>query len=150
MKIRCYQHGLSLIELIVFIVVISFAFTGVIIAFTTMSRGTPTPQQLTLGTHYAQERMELILGQKRRVGFQCFTTTNFDPCNTVANVAPAGCATVATIATGGCAALPAGYSFTPTPTFTPNSPTVNDNQITVTVNGPQGQLAQLQAFVSNY
>jgi type II secretory pathway pseudopilin PulG len=150
MKIRCYQHGLSLIELIVFIVVISFAFTGVIIAFTTMSRGTPTPQQLTLATHYAQERMEMILAQKRVVGFQCFAATNFDPCNTVANVPPAGCTTIATIATGGCAALPPGYSFTPAPTFTPNNPTVNDNQITVIVNGPQGQLAQLQAFVSNY
>jgi len=149
MKIRCYQHGLSLIELIVFIVVISFAFTGVIIAFTTMSRGTPTPQQLTLATHYAQERMELILGQKRRVGFQCFIATNFDPCNTVANVPPAGCPTIATIATGGCAALPAGYAI-PAPTFANATPTENDKQITITVNGPQGQLAQLQAFVSNY
>jgi type II secretory pathway pseudopilin PulG len=122
-------HGFSLIELIVFILVIGIASSGILGAFQTTLQNAPTGNYQTIALGLAQERMELILSQKRLKGFTLFS----DPC---ASGGPSICT------------LPTGYSI--------NSPTVsshtisgdsNYKKITVTISG-RGN-ATLTAIVGN-
>ncbi len=68
--------GYTLIELIVFIVVIGVTLTGTLISLNTISEKSPTSNYQIKAVSYAQERMELILGQRRLKSFSTFT----DPC----------------------------------------------------------------------
>lgn len=127
------QQGITLVELVVSIVVITIAVAGVLLAFsTTLGRG-PTARQMTLATQIAQERMELILAQRRRAGFLNYT----DPCPASTVCAPIDAAyTPATVINGAWAA----------------DGNINRYRvITVTVTGPGGlQLARLTTLVANY
>jgi type II secretory pathway pseudopilin PulG len=89
--------GFTLIELIIFIVITGVLIAGLGAVFSTM-KGGADPGRLTQATQIAQERMELILGRRRAVGFAAFT----DPCpaSPLCTPAPSGYAVAATIVTG--------------------------------------------------
>ncbi len=68
--------GFSLIEAVVFIVVIGVLMAGLTTALVSPLRTSPTAGQIDLATEIAQQRMELILGQRRATSFATFV----DPC----------------------------------------------------------------------
>lgn len=92
--------GFSLVEAIVFIVVLAVLLAGLVVAFGSTLRNSPQAGQLDLAAEIAQQRMELILGQRRAVGFAVFA----DPCVPGPGPAictpPAGYTVSSTIATG--------------------------------------------------
>ncbi len=133
------MSGFTLIELIIFIVVSGILAVGLAGVFSSSMRGGAEPGRLTQATQIAQERMELILEQKRRLGFAAFVAAaNFDPCNP---------------GPGPACTPPAGYSFVPAPTrvigWVLGDP-VNYAVITVTVVGPDALTVTLTAVVSAY
>ena len=73
---RASQAGLTLLEMILFIVVLGVA--GVILLTTLSSplTGAGTQTEAVTATQVAQARMEVVLGQKRRQGFP-----GSDPCD---------------------------------------------------------------------
>lgn len=130
------QRGFNLIEVTVFIVVLALGVTGVFIAFGNVARANLAGNIQTEATQLAQERMELILTQKREKGFGAFT----DPC--VPGPGPAQCTP------------PSGYYVVPTPTLNGawnGQPTTDYRIIEVRVLDAQGNvLARLQTLVANY
>lgn len=141
------QTGVSLTELIVFIVVVAIAVIGLL---TSLGRSLPTdpaPQEITQATQLAQERMELIVGQKDNLGYAGMT----DPC--VGGTPPAICTTSGFTITvcginsgGGCAAPPIACPAAI------DSNTANCKSISVTVKDSttNKQLATLTSLVTNY
>jgi MSHA pilin protein MshD len=127
--VRCAGRrdtGFTLIELIIFIVIAGVLAVGLASVFSGTMRGVAEPGQLTQATQIAQERMELILGRRRAVGFATFT----DPCpaSPLCTPAPAGYTVAAAIATNWLG-------------------DTNYRVITVTVTGPTN--ATLTTLVSN-
>jgi type II secretory pathway pseudopilin PulG len=141
MNMRIHARGVTLVELIVFIIIVGVLVSGVIGGFSTMMRGSATPKQITLALQYAQERMELIRAQKDRLGFAGFTAASFDPClngstHPACSSTPGATVTVSPLdVTGACMGNDANYKC-----------------ITVTVSDAttNAQLAQLIAAVANY
>ncbi|MEX2163358.1 MAG: type II secretion system protein [Sulfuricaulis sp.] len=146
------QRGLTLIEVIAFIVIVGVLVSGLMSGFSVAMRGSGVPKQVTLALQLAQERMELIRARKDIVGFACFTGTRFDPC------------TAAALA-GSCPAMPASthpacnaattFGFTITPVLDETGVCLggdtNYKCITVTVTDGGGvRLSELQAAVANY
>lgn len=86
--------GFTLLEAIVFIVVLGVLLGGIVVAFRAALLGSPDAGRLDAATEIAQQRMELILAQRRAVGFAGFA----DPC--VPGPGPAQCTP------------PAGYTVT--------------------------------------
>ena len=70
------QNGFVLIEIIIFIVVASMLVVGLFAAFANNLRSTPQAGQIDRAADIAEQRMELILAQRRAVGFATFA----DPC----------------------------------------------------------------------
>jgi type II secretory pathway pseudopilin PulG len=121
-----HTAGFTLIELIVFIVVAGVLAVGLASVFSSAMHGAAEPGQLTQATQIAQERMELILGQRRAVGFAAFA----DPCP----------------GSPLCTPVPAGFAVNVN--IAPNwNGNVNYRVITVTVTGPTN--ATLTALTSN-
>ena len=135
------QKGISLIELVVFIVVIAILAVGLFKALGRSLPSSPTAQQITRATQIAQERMELILGEDDVLGF---ASTAIDPC--VGGTPPAICTTPGfTITVTGVSpvvACPAAI----------DSNTANCKSITVTVKDSttNNQLTVLTSLVTNY
>ncbi|MEW5756898.1 MAG: prepilin-type N-terminal cleavage/methylation domain-containing protein, partial [Pseudomonadota bacterium] len=130
------QAGFTLIELVIFIVVISLLSVGLFSVFVNTLKGV---DQLDVGTQAMQlaiERMELIMPQRHALGFAGFTGSTFDPCTST----PTSTQAV-------CTAIPAGYTIT-TQLATSWLSDTNYKVVTVTVAG-KGQ-ATLQALVANY
>lgn len=128
-----HQTGVTLVELVVFIVVASILAVGLTASFTASVRGTPVPGQMTQAMHLAQERMELILGQRRLQGFAAFG----DPCNP--GPGPALCTP------------PSGFGFNPAPTIVTGWNGDNNYKVvTVTVASGGTTLAVLTALVADY
>lgn len=68
--------GFSLIELVIFIVIIGLVVAGIMVPLNVANEKSPTDFYVSQATQLARERMELILGQRHFQGF-----TNFiDPC----------------------------------------------------------------------
>ena len=87
--------GFALIEIIIFIVVSSILVVGLFAAFANNLRSTPQAGQIDRAAEIAQQRMELILAQRRAVGFATFA----DPCPGAAVCTPpAGFTVTANIA----------------------------------------------------
>lgn len=153
MSARFHARGVTLIELIAFILVVGLLVSGLVTGFSTSLRGSAVPKQVTQALQLGQERMELIRARKDLVGFACFTGTRYDPCQAAA-------------AAGGCAAFPASThpacSGATTFGYTVQTPILDETGacmggdanfkcITVTVTDANGaRLAQLQAAVANY
>ena len=131
------ESGFSLIELIVFIVVVGMLGTALFAGFSTALRqGASGPDLSISAAQLAQDRMELIIGQKRVLGFAGFTSATFDPCTS----APPSTQAV-------CTSLPAGYSVSATLSNNWGGDT-NYKVINVAVTGKSQ--ASLVALVANY
>ena len=148
------QAGVTLIELIAFIVIIGIIATALVSIFGAGVRGAPEAKNITKAKQLAQSRMELILARKRVVGFACFTDVGvndkrFDPCSD----APAsGSCPVETASTQPACAPPTGFTITTIlDSATCNGGDTNYKCVTVTVTGPNGsQLTELKTWVVDY
>jgi type II secretory pathway pseudopilin PulG len=149
---RFHVRGVTLVELIAFIIIVGLLVSGLIGGFSTTMRGSGVPKQATQALQLAQERMELIRARKDAVGFACFTGTRFDPCTLAA-------------AAGSCPLMPASthpacsaattYSYAVTPVLDETGACMggdtNYKCITVTVNDASGaRFAELKTAVANY
>jgi hypothetical protein len=137
------QQGVTLIELIVFIVIMGISVVALLSMYRAVLPHGLTPAQITLATQLAQERMELLLGQRDVDGYSTAVLT--DPC--VGGTPPAICASQFT---------PTGlYSIVVTGVNPPlqwSGLSVDDyRMLGVKVLGPDGnQLANLSAVIANY
>ena len=128
------QGGFSLVEMVIFIVVMGVMATGLMAVFQRALSGSGVPGQMTTAMNLAQERMELVLATKRLQAV--YDPTSFDPCP-----GPALCNTAAT-----------GYSVSVTitavsPTFGANYSEIN---VVVTDTATATPQASLQTLVANY
>ncbi len=128
------QLGFSLIELIIFILVMSILTTALFAVFSAALRGPAQASSSTQAMQLAVERMELILPQRKILGFAAFTDPGADPCKM-------GSAQLA------CTGIPAG--FTVTSTIAPDwAGDTNYKVVTVSVSGTA--TASLTALVADY
>ena len=125
------QAGVTLVELIAFIVVAALLATGLIAAFTSAMRDAPKSNEITQALQLAQERMELILAYKKSKGFNAL----IDPCTL--GSPPAQCSS------------PSGYSVT-TPATIVNNWNGSAGYKTITVNVTGLQDIALTAIVASY
>ena len=128
-----FDRGVTLVELVIFIVVTGIAVTGVLLAFAATERGGPTAAQMTQARVLADSRMELVLAQKNVLGFDCFNAPLADPCETAAASATPPCPG-RTASTAPLCAVPTGYLVAVSVT----SPSVISRLVTVQVQGPGG------------
>ena len=135
---RCFrprdQAGFSLIELVAFIVIVSVLVVGLFGALAN-SLGGKAPQagQTDLTAEITQQRMELILAQRRVQGFAAFLPATFDPCSGA--TPPAVCTP------------PSGYTVTSGLALNWGGD-ANYKVVTVTVTGPFNVVTT--ALVANY
>tara|TARA_B100000508_G_C11455428_1_gene276494 strand:- start:133 stop:513 length:381 start_codon:yes stop_codon:yes gene_type:complete len=121
--------GFTLIELVIFIVILGILVLGLLLAFNVSLEKSVDVEGITRALDLAQGRMDLILGQKKMVGFASFV----DPC-------------VASPGLGVCTA-PSGYTVTSSIANNWGGDT-NFKVVTVTVSG--SGTASLTALVSSY
>ncbi len=139
------SRGLTLIELVVFIVIVGVAAFALLGSFGAMLTRSPTAAQLTQAMQLAQERMELILGQRNSpaAGRGYNNTVDLDPCNV-------GAPTVCT-STFGYTVTSAGTGTAPASWVQWNgNPTTSYKLVTVTVKLGGTTLATRSAVLSNY
>ena len=122
-----HGDGFSLLEAIVFIVVLGVLAAGLVVAFASPLLRSPDAGRLDLAAELAQQRMELILAQRRATGFAAFA----DPCPGPSVCTPPTGYTVTS-------SIVAGYGADPT----------NYKIITVNVSGTSAISAT--ALVANY
>jgi type II secretory pathway pseudopilin PulG len=127
---RAGAAGFTLLEAVVFIVVLGVMLAGLVVALRSPLQQSSVAGQTDLSAELAQQRMELILAQRRTAGFGAFT----DPCSP--GPGPAQCTPPAgyTVA----ASIVAGWGGDPT----------NYKVVTVTVSGTFASTAT--ALVANY
>lgn len=157
MNTRFQVRGVTLIELIAFIIIVGILVAGIIGGFSATLRGSGMPRQMTQAQQLAQERMELIRARKDALsamgynGFACFTGTRYDPCQAAA--ATGSCPAMAPSGHPACSATP-GYTVTPlldeTGACIGNDPNYKCITVTTTDSASGSTLAQLQAAVANY
>jgi Tfp pilus assembly protein PilV len=142
---REVQRGLTLIELIVFIVIVAISVTALLSMYRAVLPRGATPAQITLATQLAQERMELILGQRVASGYSTSALT--DPC---AGGTPAAVCTAQYTSSGGLySVIVTGVS--PAITWSATLGAGTARMLGVQVLGPnQTQLANLSAVIANY
>lgn len=70
------QRGFTLIEMVIFIVVLGIIGATLVSAFNASQSSSRTPEQTLIATELAISRMELILEQRFSQGFNNFS----DPC----------------------------------------------------------------------
>ena len=126
-RLRAYR-GVALIELVIMITIFAVASVGIMSAFRVNITGAAANAVNTNATRIAQERLEIILAQRRVAGFAAF----LDPCTGAPAV---------------CGALPAGYAVT-TPTVA--AAVGNTRTITVEVTHNGNPRARLVTQVTNY
>lgn len=119
-------RGFSLVEAVVFIVVLGVLLSGLIVMIGTPLRNSPVAGGIDTAAELAQQRTELVLAQRRRAGFAAFV----DPCPGPAVCTPPAGYTVGVAITGNWAG------------------DTNYKLITVTVTGTS--TATVTALVANY
>ncbi len=138
--------GLTLVETVVFIAIVGVAAFALLGSFGAMLVRSPSAAQLTQASQLAQERMELILGQRNSpfagVGYN--NTVDLDPCNRVGP--PAVCTSTFgfTVASAGTGTAPASW------VQWNGNPTTSYKLVTVTVTLGGTTLATRSAVLSNY
>jgi type II secretory pathway pseudopilin PulG len=132
-------RGFTLVELVVFIVILGFAAYALFRSFGSVLPRSPTAAQLTQAMQLAQERMELILGQRDVRGYN--NLVDLDPCNVGA---PTVCTT-----TFGYAVTSAGTA-PGAPVAWNGNPTANYKLVTVTVSRGGITLSKRSAVLSSY
>ncbi len=139
------SRGLTLIELVVFIVIVGIAAFALLGSFGALLPRSPTAAQLTQAMQLAQERMELILGQRNSplAGRSYNNTVDLDPCNVGA---PSVCTSTFgfTVTSAGTGTAPASW------VQWNGNPTTNYKLVTVTVKLGGTTLATQSAVLSNY
>ena len=125
------QLGTSLIELVVFIAVISIAVTGVTLLFSTLLYQSSINTQMSEALSLAQGRMEIILGQRYFLGYASLS----DPCTL--GSPPAVCTQTIT-----------GYTVTSTITPATINTDANYSTILVTVTGTGNTKVTLKSLVA--
>ena len=128
------NRGITLIEVIIFIVIIGFVISSIFVAFNTTLQKTSTVNPQTTAIELANARMEIILGQRRMNGF----TTLSDPC---VSSPPAVCTIPAGIT---------GFTVTSTISTLTIGGDSNYKSIDVLVTGPQNSRANLKTLVASY
>ena len=124
------QLGVSLVEVIIFTVIVAVLAAGLFGALANSMRGAPQAGQTDTAAEIAQLRMELILAQRRAVGFATFA----DPCQP----GPGPAAYTPPTSYGASSTIVAGWGGDP----------LNYKVITVTVTGPF--TVTTTALVANY
>ncbi|MEK6731715.1 MAG: type II secretion system protein [Pseudomonadota bacterium] len=123
------QNGFTLIELTLFITIMSFLGVGILSAFYVSLHSAPDIQNSARASELAQQRMELIVGSKEVSGF----ASTVDPC----------------VASPGLAVCAAPAGFTVSSNIVGNwGGNANYKDITVTVSGDGS--ATLERLVANY
>jgi len=128
--------GLSLIELIIFIIIIGIVTAGVLTGYNRILTATTAAGDINQAALLARQRLELILPQRHQLGFNGLSTTTFDPCTSL----PASTQPV-------CTNIPAGYNITTSLSGNWSGNTAY-RVIRVDVSGPSN--ARLQALVADY
>lgn len=119
-----------MIEMVIFIVVIGILGVALMTAFINPLAGAGTQQEAVFLTQLAQERLEVVLGQKRREGFP-----GSDPCDAGAGLATCN--------------EPAGYSIsTSFNAWSEDSDTDNYQVITVSVTPSGGNAYSVSTLVT--
>ena len=127
------QTGVTLVELVAFIVVSALLATGLIATFTSAMRDTPKSGDITQALQLAQERMELILAYKQAKGFNALV----DPCTITPPTQ--------------CTNFPSGFSVTTPATIINNwNGSAEFKEIRVDITGPQSLTLRLTALVASY
>jgi prepilin-type N-terminal cleavage/methylation domain-containing protein len=132
-------RGFTLVELLVFIVIFGLAAYALFRSFGSVLPRSPTAAQLTQAMQLAQERMELILGQRDVRSYN--NLVDLDPCNVGA---PTVCTTTFgyTVTSAGTApGAPVAWN---------GNPTANYKLVTVTVSLGGITLAKRSAVLSSY
>lgn len=134
-------QGFTLVETLVFIVIVGVAAVALFTSFKNVLPRSPTAAQLTQAAELAQERMELILGQRDAQGYN--NAVDLDPCN---RGAPSVCTatfgyTVASAGTGVAAASWVAWNGQPTSDY---------KLVTVTVSLSGTTLAKQSSVLSDY
>ncbi|MFH1603180.1 MAG: hypothetical protein ABIH03_04665 [Pseudomonadota bacterium] len=138
------QHGVSLIELVAFIVIMGISVVALLSMYRAVLPHGATPAQITLATQLAQERMELLLGQRAAYGYS--TAVLADPC---AGVTTSGICTDQFTPWGGLYSIIVTGVNPPLPWS--GIGTDSYRMLGVKVLGPEGnQLANLSAVIGNY
>jgi len=138
------QHGVSLIELVAFIVIMGISVVALLSMYRAVLPHGATPAQITLATQLAQERMELLLGQRVASGYS--TVSLGDPC--VGGTPPAICSDQYTPSGGLYSIVVTGVSA---PVLWSAISADSYRMLGVRVLGPDGnQLANLSAVIANY
>lgn len=130
-RYKANQAGVTLVELIAFIVIAALLATGLMATFTTSMKATPPSGDVSQALQLAQERMELILAYKKSKGF----TAMLDPC------------TLASPPTQ-CTSFPSGFNVPPATIINNWNGSNEYKVITVNVTGPQ--TIAITALVASY
>ncbi len=131
-------HGFTLIELVVFMVVLGIIANLVFICYSSLFRGSPTSINQTTATELAAACLEWYIGQRHVNGF---SSTSLNP---GVNNIPAFCNTCLATASPGYS-LSTNVSATLYGVSNPNYKTV-----TVTVDGPNKAKATLSTIIAQY
>ncbi len=145
---RC--GGLSLIEVVFFIVITGLVLAGLVVGMSGGTRTVPQPREMQQGLQLAQGRLELILAQRNILGFAAFSAATFDPC-----AAPGGAQEACQVPTNYTVVAPCLFTGAGTCAFGSaticNGGDANYKCVRVRVTGPQGlTVAELDAMVANY
>lgn len=124
---RLRDGGFSLLEAIVFIVVLAVLLGSLAASFNSSLRLSPQAGQIDVAAELAQQRMELILAQHRAAGYAAMA----DPCPGPAVCTPPTGYTVTSSMAAGFAGDPSNYKI-----------------VTVDVTG--AGTARVSALVANY
>ena len=138
------ERGVSLIELVAFIVIMGISVVALLSMYRAVLPRGATPAQITLATQLAQERMELLLGQRVADGYSTVVFT--DPC--VGPLSPVICTNQFTPPSGLYSIIVTGINpVVPWSGISANS----YRMFGVKVLGPDGnQLANLSTVIANY
>ena len=136
------RRGFTLVEMVVFIVIVSLAAYALFRSFGSVLQRSPTAAQLTQAMQLAQERMELIQGQRDVQGYN--SLVDLDPC-----MRGGALPNVCTVAFGYVVASTGTASGAPV-AWPPNPATASYKLVTVTVKLGGITLAQESAVLSNY
>jgi type II secretory pathway pseudopilin PulG len=124
------QRGFTLLEMILFIVVLGIAGVALLSVLSSPLTGAGAQTEAVTATQLAQGRMELVLGQKRREGFP-----GSDPCTS--GSPPGACQ------------LPSNWTVTTEFVAWDSNPDTETYQvIVVTANGPGGGSHTIRTLVT--
>lgn len=140
--LRRRDAGVTLVELIAFIVIVAIVAVAMVQAFSGTMRGSHFGKEMTQATQLAQQRMEVILGQRKTLGYTVFiASADYDPCQS-------GVWTGQLCSTSSYAA---GNFLVASTLSAADACGTGCTEVTVTVTGPYGDvLAILADHVWNY